>query len=318
MRKLSVGLFAAALAFAGLGITASAGARPRNTFVVVLDADNEVPHCNAATNAARGVAVFHVTDEAGGTVEWKLVANNLPGTPTAAHIHVAPKGSAGPVVQPLPPTPGAENGVIGEGAFTNKALLTAIRANPANYYVNVHSNLCTSGVIRGQFGDHGGLAGETIQPTSSSAVLIASGGFANTLDPGDKVQFVFTDTGCATSCGMSIAANATIRVTDSDCGNPTGWPGSQNGAPANCTAGTNTVADIICGSNATCTRSDGSQTNNVLTVIMTGSPTIQSAGNTPGAQYPVVVTDSVGITDLSGNVINWAGSADRIFGPLGQ
>ncbi|HEV8536647.1 MAG TPA: CHRD domain-containing protein [Candidatus Limnocylindria bacterium] len=155
MRKLTVGLFAAALAFAALAIAASADAPPASTFVVVLNADNEVPHCAAATNAARGVAVFHVTDEATGTVEWELVANNLPGTPAAAHIHIAPAGTAGPIVQPLPPTAGEENGVIGRGTFTNKDLLTAIRANPQSYYVNVHSNVCPAGVIRGQFGDHG-------------------------------------------------------------------------------------------------------------------------------------------------------------------
>ena len=36
------------------------------------------------------------------------------------------------------------------------ALVAAIRANPGNYYVNVHTRPdCLGGVIRGQFGDHG-------------------------------------------------------------------------------------------------------------------------------------------------------------------
>jgi hypothetical protein len=155
MRKLSVGLATAALTFALMGIAATADAPPPTTFVAVLNADEEVPHCAAATNASRGLAIFDVTDEATGTVEWKLVANNLPGNIVAAHIHLAPKGTAGGVVQPLPPTPGEENGVIGEGSFTNPALLAAIRANPSAYYVNVHTNVCPAGVIRGQLGDHG-------------------------------------------------------------------------------------------------------------------------------------------------------------------
>src|SRR5437867_4774944 len=155
MRRLSVALATAALTFAAMGIAAVADAPPPTTFVAVLNADEEVPHCAAATDASRGLAVFHVTDEATGTVEWKLVANNLPGTPVAAHIHLAPKGTAGTVVQPLPPTPGEENGVIGEGTFTNKALLTAVRLNPQNYYVNVHSTVCGAGVIRGQLDEHG-------------------------------------------------------------------------------------------------------------------------------------------------------------------
>ena len=151
MRKLALGLLASALAFAALAVSASAEAPPRTTFTVVLNAEQEVPPCAPATNAARGVATFHVTNETTGTVRWKLVANNLPGNPVAAHIHLAPRGVAGGVVQPLPPRAGEENGVIGTGTFSNPALLAAIRANPQNYYVNVHSTVCGAGVIRGQF-----------------------------------------------------------------------------------------------------------------------------------------------------------------------
>src|SRR5262245_44943461 len=145
------------LAAAGLVTAAVAlgGQPPATTFVAVLNSDQEVPHCAAATNAARGSFVAHVIDEATGTVEWKLVANNLPGNIVAAHIHAAPKGVAGPVVQPTPPTPAAENGVVGTGTFSNPALVAAIRANPDNFYVNVHTNVCPPGVIRGQLGDHG-------------------------------------------------------------------------------------------------------------------------------------------------------------------
>jgi CHRD domain len=134
---------------------------PANTFVAVMNAAEEVPLCGPATNAARGVAKFHVTDEATGTVEYRLVANNLPGDIVAAHIHLAPKGVAGPIVQPLPLITGAENGVIGRGTFSNPALVEAIRADADAYYVNVHTAPagvgCPSGVIRGQLGDHGPL-----------------------------------------------------------------------------------------------------------------------------------------------------------------
>ena len=157
---------------------------------------------------------------------------------------------------------------------------------------------------------------DTTPPTSTTSVLTASGGFANTLDQGDKIEFDFTDTGCGTNCGISVASNAVIRVTDSDCGPAT------NAGPAACSGGnTNTVADIICGSagNATCTQQNGpTGTNMQLIVTMNSNPTIQSVGATAGAQYPVVVTDSSGITDLSGNAWNLAGSADRVFGPQGN
>lgn len=150
-------LFALAAVLIGLvaAIGASAAQPPAKTFIAVLTADQEVPQCAPATNAARGSFVAHVTDEATGTVEWKLVANNLPGNVVAAHIHIAPKGVAGPIVQPTPPTPGAENGVIGTGTFSNPALVAALRANPDGYYENVHTDVCPAGVIRGQLGDHG-------------------------------------------------------------------------------------------------------------------------------------------------------------------
>ena len=60
-------------------------------------------------------------------------------------------------MQPLPPTAGAENGVVARGSFTDAALVAAIQANADNYYVNVHTTICPTGVIRGQLGDHGPL-----------------------------------------------------------------------------------------------------------------------------------------------------------------
>jgi Cu/Zn superoxide dismutase len=155
MHRLAVSLSTVGLTFAMLAVTVAADQPAPTTFVAVLNADEEVPHCAAATDAARGLAVFHVTDEAAGTVEFTLVANNLPGNILAAHIHLAPKGTPGPVIQTLAPTPGEENGVIKQGTFTNPALVAAMQANPSAYYVNVHTNVCPSGVIRGQLGDHG-------------------------------------------------------------------------------------------------------------------------------------------------------------------
>ena|SRR5687767_11023627 len=148
--------FTLIVAAALVAVAVAMGAQPRaKTFAAVLSPDEEVPLCAAATNASRGHFVAHVVDETTGTVEWKLVANNLPGTITAAHIHIAPSGVAGPVVQGLTLTPGAENGVIGAGSFANPALVGAMRANPQNYYVNVHTTVCPPGVVRGQLDQAG-------------------------------------------------------------------------------------------------------------------------------------------------------------------
>jgi hypothetical protein len=146
----------------GLALAAgslSAAQPPATTFVAVLQPDDEVPLCAPATNAARGTFVAHVVDEATGMVEWTLIANNLPGNTTAAHIHVGVEGVAGPVIQPLPFTAGEENGVLAMGTFTSPTLLAALRENPENYYVNVHTGPagegCPPGVVRGQLNEHG-------------------------------------------------------------------------------------------------------------------------------------------------------------------
>ena len=161
MNRVRTVVVAAGLALLMSPAVAVADQSAPGTFLAVLSTQEEVPLCATATNGARGLALFHVSDEATGEVSYKLVANNLPGAIVAAHIHLAPSGVAGPVVQGLALTPGAENGVIGQGSFTNPALVAAIQANPANYYVNVHTAPagvgCPSGVIRGQLDDRGPL-----------------------------------------------------------------------------------------------------------------------------------------------------------------
>ena len=159
MFGMSLVFAVAALAAVFGAAVATGGQPPANSFNAVLTAEDEVPLCATATNAARGNFRMHVVDEATGEVGYKLNSNNLPGDIVAAHIHIAPFGVAGPVVQPLALSPGEENGVIGAGTFTNAALLAAIRANPQDYYVNVHTVPagigCPAGVIRGQLDEHG-------------------------------------------------------------------------------------------------------------------------------------------------------------------
>jgi hypothetical protein len=154
MKRLCAALGVIAVsAFAAMPV-AGAAQPAAKTFVAVLSAEEEVPLCVQATNAARGVAIFHVRD---GAVDFKIVANNLPGEVTAAHIHEAPAGVPGDIRQATPPTPGAENGVIATGSFTNPGLVADIQAEPENFYVNVHSSVCGPGVIRGQLDDRGPL-----------------------------------------------------------------------------------------------------------------------------------------------------------------
>jgi CHRD domain len=66
---------------------------------------------------------------------------------TAAHIHVAPAGSPGPVVIATPPT----SPTGGSGCVTaDRDLIVAILRNPSGYYFNVHNAEYPAGALRGQ------------------------------------------------------------------------------------------------------------------------------------------------------------------------
>ena len=157
MRRTVLMLFMAlAAAVPALVLTPAANAqeRTRTTFVAHLSAENEVPGCPAGVESgASGVAIIQV-DSATGEIRSRVVATNLPGTiagSPGAHIHVGAAGAAGPVVTGLRLT-GLESGLVATGTVTNEDLAAAILADPANYYVNVHTTVCPGGSVRGQLG----------------------------------------------------------------------------------------------------------------------------------------------------------------------
>jgi hypothetical protein len=146
-------LFAIALiGMLTLGSVAAAGGR---TFNLTLSSAAEVP---TPTDTASGTAWLQINPgqrEACFEITWDDVA----GTVTAAHIHEADVGVAGPVVVPLFLTaqPSDANGDgSASGCFASPlhpAELAEIVANPADYYVNVHSTLNPAGAIRAQLSD---------------------------------------------------------------------------------------------------------------------------------------------------------------------
>ena len=154
VRRVVIGLLASVgLLLTGASVVPVANAQERTltTFVAVLSAENEVPGCPAGvTSGARGVAIIQI-DEDTGEISYRVVATNLPGTITGAHIHLGPAGVAGPIEEHLQPT-GLQSGLVFAGTVTDEELANAILADPANYYVNVHTTLCTGGAVRGQLG----------------------------------------------------------------------------------------------------------------------------------------------------------------------
>ena len=118
-------------------------------FTTQLRAENEVPTSNST---AFGYSQIKVRN--GGTIEYKtLIVNPENETFFAGHIHVAPAGSPGPIVQSLFfPGPNSDRLIMDSGSVSNPALGEAICANPSAYYVNYHTTAHPTGAVRGQLG----------------------------------------------------------------------------------------------------------------------------------------------------------------------
>ena len=157
MRAAAFVVTAAATMLLGLGAVAQAdhpggGGKP---FGVVLSGANEVPR-NPHGNADRGSVTLRLNP---GQEEicFSFGALTLsPGEalPTAAHIHEAPAGEAGPVVVPLFTSTNAPTRYpTGTRCVSaDRELIREIMKNPQNYYVNLHNATHPTGVVRGQLG----------------------------------------------------------------------------------------------------------------------------------------------------------------------
>ncbi len=94
-----------------------------------------------------GTAAIRLTPGQG-RLCFVLTARNITLPAAAAHIHQGGATVAGPVVVPLSPpdASGRSEGCVA----VDRALATAILANPSGYYANVHTSDYPAGAIRGQ------------------------------------------------------------------------------------------------------------------------------------------------------------------------
>jgi hypothetical protein len=144
---LTAGLVAALLLVVGVAV-ADDGGRP---FSTTLTGASEAPA--PGDPDATGQADLTL-NQGQNEVCFQLAWADVDGEVFAAHIHVAPAGSAGPIVVPLfagsfAGTDSASGCVEG----VDPSLIKAIRHDPSAYYVNVHSRPdFPGGAIRGQLG----------------------------------------------------------------------------------------------------------------------------------------------------------------------
>jgi hypothetical protein len=147
VKKLLVVVGAAGLTL--LAVAGSAGARREATriqIVAAMVAADEVPAPKGNVGSAGGSFTATLTkSDTGGALNWQLSFGSLTGDAVAAHIHIAARGVAGPVVVPL--CAPCTSGVTGT-ANINATVLEAIQDDRA--YVNVHTKTNPAGEIRGQ------------------------------------------------------------------------------------------------------------------------------------------------------------------------
>jgi hypothetical protein len=105
-----------------------------------------------STSPASGAAQIKVRNDE--TIEFKThIVNPDNETFIAGHIHLAPAGVAGLVVQSLfVDGPTSDRQIMQSGEVSNPSLGAAICANPSAYYINNHSTTFPAGATRGQLG----------------------------------------------------------------------------------------------------------------------------------------------------------------------
>ncbi len=121
---------------------AKTGGRPLST---TLTGAAEVPGPGDADG--RGTATIRL-NQGQGKVCFFLTASNITLPATGAHIHVGATTVAGAIVVALIP-PDA-TGVSFGCVSASRDLISTIRKNPSNYYVNIHTTDFPAGAIRGQ------------------------------------------------------------------------------------------------------------------------------------------------------------------------
>lgn len=144
MRLRSAAAAVMAIALCAFEISTAIGAK-RPVFAGVLAATatgkKEVSRRPARRTPETGTTVAGFTAVIDGTqLCWAIVAKNVVGTPSGAHIHKGAPNINGAVVVPLDPPASGDPGTSSGCQTITAALAAAITKNPAKYYFNLHTS----------------------------------------------------------------------------------------------------------------------------------------------------------------------------------
>ena len=163
------GLLVLGLVVAGCGSNYNAPMTPSPatsaTFTATLRPSNEVPPISGdeANGSGTATLTFNLTKDAAGTItaatmDVTVAVQGYPaGTAlTASHIHPGVVGANGGVFVSLGLAAGEVTFATGSGSFTKRGVTmtvdeaNSILANPANFYLNIHTAANPGGAARGQ------------------------------------------------------------------------------------------------------------------------------------------------------------------------
>jgi len=154
MRKLIITAALAILATALLAPVASAADKGKHkgkkTFTTKLTGANEVP--GPGDPDGKGHATIR-TDSKRDRVCFTIVTKRID-APEAGHIHEGDSDTAGPAVVTLF-TDASDKRVRRGCVATTQEQIDEIRADPSNYYVNLHNDPYPLGALRGQLSKSG-------------------------------------------------------------------------------------------------------------------------------------------------------------------
>jgi hypothetical protein len=126
-------------------VVAQGGGSDNKAFFAVMTGAKEV---NPAGDPD-GRGSFSATLD-GRTLCYGIQVKNI-GNPVAAHIHRGGAGVAsGEVVQPLKRPGKGDPGASAQCLRIKAGLASSLKANPSNFYVNVHTAALPNGAVRGQ------------------------------------------------------------------------------------------------------------------------------------------------------------------------